>query len=100
MVPVAANHAADVIDGHQLPAFVADMLPTRNLFEHQQPNLVATIEEVARLRIVRGAHDVAVQPLAENVGVFALYATGHCLSHKRKSLMAIEAAQLDDLSVE
>src|SRR3954451_21390889 len=26
-VPVAANHAAHIVNGHLLPAFVADMLP-------------------------------------------------------------------------
>jgi hypothetical protein len=51
---------------------VADVLPAGNLFEHQQADLVAGVEEVARLRVVRGAHDVAVQAVAQDVGVLAL----------------------------
>ena len=37
MIPVAADHAADVIDRNILPGFVADVLPARNLFQHEQP---------------------------------------------------------------
>ncbi len=59
MVPVAADHAAHVVDGDQLPRFVADVLPAGNFLQHQQANLVAGIEKVARLRIVRGPHDIA-----------------------------------------
>jgi hypothetical protein len=76
MVPVAANHAAYVVDGDVLPGLVADVLPAGNLFEHQQADLVAGIEKMARLRIVRGAHDVAVQILAQDVGIAALDAPG------------------------
>ena len=100
MVPVAANHAADVVDGDLLPGLVADVLPAGDLFEDEQADLVAAVEEVARLRIVRGADDVAVEILAENVGVLALRAGGHGLADEREGLMAIEAAQLDDLAVE
>ena len=47
VVPVAANHAVDIVDGEILPGLVADVLPAWNLFEHQQPDLVAGIEEMA-----------------------------------------------------
>ncbi len=72
MVPVAANHAADVVDGHLLPFLVADMLPAGNLFKHQQADLVATIEEVAGLRIVGSADDIAMELLAQDVGILTL----------------------------
>src|SRR5580704_3994487 len=52
MVPVATNHAADVIDRDVLPRMIADVLPARNLFEHKQANLVAGVEKVVRLRVV------------------------------------------------
>ena len=100
MVPVAANHAADVVDGDLLPVLVADVLPAGNLFEDEQADLVAAIEEVARLRIVRGADDVAVEVLAQDVGILALHACGHRLTDEGKGLVAIEAAQLDDFAVE
>jgi len=50
VVPVAADHAADVIDGDVLPGQIANVLPAGNLFEHKQADLIAGIEEVARLR--------------------------------------------------
>ena len=100
MIPVAANHAAHIVDGDLLPGLVADVLPAGNLFEHQQADLIAAIEEVARLRIVRGADDVAVQVVAQDVRVLALHAGGHGLADEGKGLMAIESAQLDDLAVE
>ena len=72
MIPVAADHAADVVDGDVFPGLVANVLPAGNFFQHQQADFVAGVEKMARLRIVRGAHDVAVQFVAENVGVAAL----------------------------
>ncbi len=84
MVPVAANHAADVVDGDLLPGLVADVLPAGNLFEHQQADLVAAIEEVARLRIVRGADDVAVQIVAQDVGVLRCTRAGMAWPTKGK----------------
>ena len=77
VVPVAADHAANVVDGNLLPFFVAYVLPAGNLFEDEQADLVATVEEVAGLRIVRGADDVAMEVFAQDVGIFALYAAGH-----------------------
>ena len=100
MVPVAADHAADIVDRDLLPGLVADVLPAGNLFEDQQADLVAAVEEVPRLRIVRGAHDVAVQVLAQDVGVAALHARGHGLADEGEGLVAVEAAQLDDFAVE
>ena len=90
----------DVVDGKVFPCLVADVLPTGNLLEHQQSDLIAGIEEMARLRIVRGADDIALQVLAQNDGVTALDAGRHGLADPREGLMAIQAAQLDDRAVE
>ena len=100
VVPVAADHAAYVIDGDVLPGLVADVLPAGDLFEHEQAEFVAGVEEVARLRVVRGADDVAVEFAAQDVGIAALHARGHGLADEGEGLMAVEAAQLDDASVE
>jgi len=43
MIPVAADHAADVINGDQLPGLVADVLPAGNLFEDEKADFVASI---------------------------------------------------------
>jgi hypothetical protein len=47
MIPVAANHAADVVDGDVLPGLVADVLPARDFFQHEEAEFVAGIEEMA-----------------------------------------------------
>jgi hypothetical protein len=47
VIPIAPNHAADVIDGRILPSLVADMLPSGDFFEYQETDLVAAIEKVA-----------------------------------------------------
>ena len=100
MIPVAANHAADVIDGDFLPRLVADVLPAGNFFEDEQAHFVAGIEEMAGLRIVRGADDVAMEFVAEDARVAVLGAGGHGLSDEGKCLMAVEAAELNDLAVQ
>ena len=46
MVPVAPDHLAHVANGDVLPRLVADVLPAGDLFEHQQAEFVAGIEEV------------------------------------------------------
>ena len=100
VIPVAANHAADVIDGDVLPGKIADVLPAGNLFQNQKTDLVAGVEEVAGLRVVRGADDIAMQVLAQDQSVLALHACGHGLADPWECLMAIKAAQLDDCAVE
>src|SRR5215813_10543106 len=52
-----------------------------------------------RLGIVRGAHDVALQLFAENPGIAPLYACGHGLAHKWKSLVTIQAAEFKVLAI-
>ena len=76
------------------------MLPARNFFQHQKPHFIARIEEVPRLRIVRGTHDVALQLLAQNIDITALAATGHRLANPGERLMPVQSPQLDDLAVE
>src|SRR6185437_11206684 len=100
MVPVSADHTPDVIDRNLLPAFIPDVLPARNFFKHQQSDLVAAVEEMARLRIVRGADDVAVEILSKDVGIHSLHAGGHGLTDKWKRLVTIKTAQLYDFAVE
>ena len=76
MVPVAADHAADIVDGDILPGFVSDVLPAGNLFENEQADLVAGIKKMTRLRIVRCADDVALELVAQDLCVAALGAAG------------------------
>jgi len=73
---------------------------SREFFEHKQADLIAGIEEVARLRVVGGADDVAPEVLAQDDGILALHAGGMAWPTHGKVLMAVEAAQLDDRAVE
>ena len=36
MVPVTPNHAADVIDGNQLPGLITNVLPAGNFFQNEK----------------------------------------------------------------
>ena len=100
MVPVATHHATHVVDRDILPGLVADVLPAGDFLKHEQADLVAGIEKVTRLRIVRCAHDIAVELLAQDLRITTLHPTRHRLANERKCLMAIETAQLDDLAVQ
>ena len=92
MVPIAADHAAYVVDGNLFPFLISDVLPAWNFLEHEQADLVASIEKVARLRIVGRTHDVAMEVLAQDVGVLSLNASGHGLTCKRKCLVTVQSA--------
>src|SRR3954471_15796716 len=49
---------------------------------------------------MRSANDVALELIAQDVGVATLGAGRHRLAHPGESLMSIQATQLDDLAVE
>ena len=55
---------------------------------------------MAGLRIVRGAHDVAFEFMAQDARIAALGAARHRLSHERKGLMTVEAAQVGDFAIQ
>ena len=59
MIPVAPDHLLHVAHRQILPGLVADVLPAGDLFEDQQAGFVAGVQKMRRLRIMRGAHDVA-----------------------------------------
>src|SRR5450432_2499189 len=49
---------------------------------------------------MRSTNDVALELVAQNVGVASLAAPGHGLADERERLMPVEAAELDDFAVE
>ena len=93
MVAVLQHHFAHVVDRLLLPCFVADVLPAGDLREHQKPELVAGVDEVLTLRIVRRAHRVAAKLLLQDPRVLALKPLRRGIAHVRIRLMAIESAQ-------
>jgi len=88
---------AHVIDGDVLPGQIANVLPAGNLFEHKQADLIAGIEEVARLRVVGGADDVAPEVLAQDDGILRCTRAGMAWPTMGRS-DGVEPAQLDDAS--
>src|SRR6476661_134199 len=100
MIPVAANHTTHVVDRNILPGFIADMLPAGDLFQNQQSDFIAGIDKVPRLRVMRGANNIALQLVAKDIGVTTLNAPGHGLTDPREGLMAIQPPQLDDFAVQ
>src|ERR1700756_5280052 len=69
MVPIAPDHASDVVNREKFPRLVADSLPTGNFLEDQKADFIACVEEVPRLRIVGGAYDIALQFVAKNISI-------------------------------
>ena len=61
MIAVLHHHFARVLHGDVLPSVAADVLPAGNFGEDQQSQLVTAVDEVARLRVMRGAHRVKTQ---------------------------------------
>src|ERR1017187_446481 len=100
VIPVAANHAANVVRGNILPSCVADVLPARNFLQDEQAEFVACIQKMPGLRIVRGAHDVALEVSAKDLRVTPLHASRHGLTYKGERLMTVEPAQLDHFAVQ
>src|ERR1700751_6049160 len=72
VVPVTANHASNVVDGDLLPLLIADMLPSGNLFQHKKTKLIAGVEEMPRLRVVRRSHDIALEAVTQNLRIATL----------------------------
>src|SRR5436309_15475516 len=100
MVPITLNHHLDILEGEVLPIVIADVLPAGNFLEDQQSIFIATIEKVGRLWIMRRAHDVALEFFAQNPRVALLDSRGHRLTNVGKSLMAVQAAELQMFAVQ
>src|SRR5208283_895133 len=100
MVPVATDHAPDIVDGDLLPRFVTNVLPTGDFLEHEQAQFVAGVEKVTRLRIMRSADNVALELSAQNLRIAALGAAGHRLPDEGKRLVTVQSAELDDLAIQ
>ena len=100
MVPIPPDHAAHVVDRERLPRIVSNMLPARNLFQHQQTHLITGVQKMPGLRIVRGADDVAAQIVLHDVRVLSLCPLAHGIAGIGEGLVAVETAELECLAVE
>src|ERR1019366_8929073 len=79
---------------------VSDVLPARNFFQDQQAEFIASIQEMTRLRIMRRAHDIALEASTKDLRVTPLHPSRHGLPHKGERLMTVEPAQLDHFAVQ
>src|SRR5215472_2198762 len=79
---------------------VADVLPPRDFLENQQADFVTAVKEVWRLRIMRRAHQIALQLLLQDQRVLPLHASRHGGPHKGKGLVPVQPAQLQRLAVQ
>src|SRR5258708_12008743 len=99
MIPVAPDHAANVVDRNILPGLVADVLPPRNFLQHEQSNFVARIQKVPRLWIMRRSNNVALEFMTKNVRIPPLHPPRHRSSNERESLVPIPSARLYNLAL-
>ena len=76
------------------------MLPAGNFLKDQQTQFVARIKEVRRLRIVRGAHQVALERVLEDFCVFFLRPAAHGVTDIGEGLMPVQTANFQLLAVE
>ena len=72
VVAVLQHHLPQVFQCLLLPGLVPDVLPARQLREHQQAQPVTFVNKMPALGIVGGAHRVALQLLLQNPGVLPL----------------------------
>src|SRR5829696_1174568 len=100
VVPVPLDHRLHVPAGELFPFLVANVLPSRHLLEKEEADLVATVEEVYRLRVVGGAHDVALELSLEDIGVPTLHTRGHRSPHIRVGLVSVQTSQLKAPSIQ
>src|SRR6202044_405862 len=87
VIPVAANHATNVVHGNILPRFIADVLPSGDFLQDQKTKFVTCIQEMVGLRIMRSAYDVALEIVAKDLGIAPLHTSRHGLPHKGGGLM-------------
>lgn len=100
MVAVFQHHLAAVRHGLVLPGVAADVLPAGHFGEHQQPQLVASIQKRVALRVVARAHRVAAQRVPEIFRVQPLLAVGHGVALVRPALVPVQPAQRNALCVQ
>ena len=72
VIAVLQEHLPQHLAGGVLPVVVSDVLPARQLGEHQQTPPVALIQKILALGVVAGAHGGAMQLLLQNAGILPL----------------------------
>src|SRR5207237_195483 len=89
MIPVATDHAPHVVDRKLLPRLIANVLPARNLFQYKQAKLVAGVEEVARLGIMRSTDNIALELLAKDLRAAFSAATRRSFASSSSAILSV-----------
>ena len=100
MAAVLQEHLPQHFTGGVLPVVVPDVLPARQLGEHQQTPPVALVQKIWTLGVVAGAHGGAVQLLLQNAGILPLQAFRCGVADVRVALVAVQPTQEGLFSVE
>ena len=100
VIAVLRHHLAHILHRPALPRRVADVLPAGKLGEHEQPQLVARIDKVPALRVVRRAHRRAAELFLQYPRVLALERLGRGVAHVGIALVTVQAAEEHTLAVE
>ena len=77
-----------------------DVLPTRRLLPDHQTQLVARVEEVRRLGIVRATHHVAIQRVLQQLCIAPLEPLVGRHAEVREQLMAVQTEELEGFAVQ
>ena len=99
MVAVLRHHLAHILNGPALPRRVADMLPAGNFGENKKAQLVARIDKVPALRIVRRAHRRAAKLFLQYPRILALERFRRGVAHIGIALVAVQTAEKYALAV-
>ena len=100
MIPVLHHHVFGVPHGLILPFRTTDVLPPRNLREHQKPQFIAPVKEMMRLRIMRGTHRIQLQFVFQNICIPFLHGFRHRISHIRIALVPVQSPYFQLLSIQ
>ena len=100
VISVLRDHLAHVFHRLTLPRIIADMLPAGDLREHEKSKLVAGVDEMPALRVVRGAHGIAAKLLLQYARVLDLQAFRRGIADVGIALVAVEAAKEGPFPVE
>jgi hypothetical protein len=92
MMPVAADHPAELRLRRGLPAAGADALPRTEFRQHQEAQAVARVQKGGRLRIMRQANEIQAE-LLDAPGIGFLQGLGHGKPETGQVFMAVDTAQ-------
>ncbi len=99
-VAIADHHVVHVLQEDPVEVLVSDVLPARRLLPHHQPQLIAGVEEMRRLRVVRAADHVAVELVLDQLRIPGLKPRRRRHPGVGKQLVTVESEDLEPFAVQ